>query len=259
MLNLIKHEILKSKMQVVSVFALLGILEIAYIISCLANIEILYVLSMGLFIMMFIISPFLILSHSLYIYQLDVTQKAKTGYMIFMTPTSANKIIASKLLTSFIAGAVFLLAEFIFISINAKMPFVNNDLMSENMFLIITDFISLISVSDILAVVFLLILLLTSFLINMFCKEMAELTIFSEMKFKAIISNIIFWGILLLPMFLLPDSKAIMDNIIASSESSSIIELFLNVQLMPYIVITTIITVALYIITVKLSEKKLSL
>jgi hypothetical protein len=116
MLNLIKHEFLKSRSILIVVSAIFAIIEIIFLISGFSGINGIFIVSSMLivFFISFIVFGYLI--YSLMLYDMDISHKHKNGYMVFMTPNSTYKIIGSKLLASTIVEIVFgIIVSLIFI------------------------------------------------------------------------------------------------------------------------------------------------
>lgn len=104
MLNLIKHEFIKSRIPLIAAFLSIIITEIFYLISIPTENETMFTIATMIMMLFFSFIPVGCIIYPIYIYELDVSHKHKNGYMLFMTPNSPYKIIGAKILASFIAS-----------------------------------------------------------------------------------------------------------------------------------------------------------
>lgn len=122
MLNLIKHEFIKSRIPLIAAFLIIIITEIFYLISILIKSETIFTIAAMIMMMFISFIPAACIMYPVYIYELDVTHKHKNGYMLFMTPNSSYKIIGAKILTSFIASVAVSVLSIGLYALNASIP-----------------------------------------------------------------------------------------------------------------------------------------
>lgn len=119
MLNLIKHEFIKSRIPLIAAFLSIVITEIFYLISILIKSETIFTIAAMIMMLFISFIPAACIIYPIYIFELDVSHKHKNGYMLFMTPNSPYKIIGAKILTSFIASAAVSVLLFVCFTLNS--------------------------------------------------------------------------------------------------------------------------------------------
>lgn len=116
MLKLTKYEFRKNMTAPLILLIVIGILEVAFLISIGIGKESYVGLTFGLQTAIMTFSYFIILVLSIASYSREL--KSKSSYMTFMAPVSTYKIIGSKLLTALITAAVFGIVLFILLPTN---------------------------------------------------------------------------------------------------------------------------------------------
>ncbi len=119
MLNLIKHEFIKSRIPLIAAFLSIVITEIFYLISIPIENETMFAIAAMIMMLFISFIPAACVIYPIYIYELDVSHKHKNGYMLFMTSNSSYKIIGAKILTSFIASAAVSVLLFVCFTLNS--------------------------------------------------------------------------------------------------------------------------------------------
>ncbi len=115
-MKLVKYDLLKTKS--VLIFSFLGvvILEVAFVIGQLLDISFLSVLT-GVLLFIGIFASFIaVLIYSISIFNMDISKKQ--GYLPFLTPSSAYKIVGAKLITTLIITFALILLIIIYGSID---------------------------------------------------------------------------------------------------------------------------------------------
>jgi len=115
-MKLVKYDLLKTKS--VLIFSFLGvvILEVAFVIGQLLDISFLSV-STGALLFIGIFASFIaVLIYSISIFNMDISKKQ--GYLPFLTPSSAYKIVGAKLITTLIITFALILLIIIYGSID---------------------------------------------------------------------------------------------------------------------------------------------
>ncbi|MGN0605998.1 MAG: hypothetical protein ACI4JM_05705 [Oscillospiraceae bacterium] len=121
MLNLIKHELIKSRQVILITAALFGLIELMYIISSMAGWGFIYIMTTVILSVIITSSAIIPIIYAAFLYDMDISHKHKNGYMLFMTPNSAYKIIGAKMLASIIISIALLLFIFIIMAVNTKL------------------------------------------------------------------------------------------------------------------------------------------
>lgn len=135
MLNLVKHEFLKSRNMLIITSAIFAVLEIAFIISGFSGMNGVFIASSILIVVFISFIAFAYLIYAVMLYDMDISHKHKNGYMLFMTPNSTYKIIGSKLIAGTVVEIVFgIIISLIFV-MDIKLSFKFTDIaFADNMF-----------------------------------------------------------------------------------------------------------------------------
>lgn len=263
MLNLIKHELIKSKVPLILVIAGIVITEILCLISIALEIEIMFLITaMGLTMFCSFI-PALCIIYPIYIFELDISHKHKNGYMLFMTPNSPYKIIGAKMLTSFIASAFVSLLLSGFFALNSCIS-IPPDYSEYMDFKSIASIFSNIPLPDITTILVMIISEYFQIISMLFFTYMIVITILERVPGKWIIGAGIFFATGYIKIFILnivSPSITISDSV---SADTNVYEIFLSAFESSKIFIINIIVCLIigglaYFGTSELCRKKLSI
>lgn len=271
MLNLIKHEFIKSKTPLIISLSIFFLLEICYIIGGLTGIDELFLVS-SMMLFMFISFSFLAaIVYSVFIYDMDISQNHKNGYMLFMTPNNSYQIIGAKLIASLIVGiitAVIILAVFMInVNIAENFALLNVEDTFSGIYTSLKMMITGISFGNAFILILNLILQFMTTIVCIYLSKMLCNTIFFNIPAKGVLAfgvfiviNIIL-GVLswLLVKVMNINFNAEINLDEAADINSAITMAFGNNGLIISVIVNLIFMAAMYIGTSYLCEKKLSI
>ncbi len=191
MLNLIKYEFVK-KYRLISMILITALaLNVLAITSGIGGVTTFLVLAP-------IVAYIFYLVDIIKMYSDDLNKK--TGYMIFMTPNSGYKIIASKLITAVLEGFGLLLFYFILIIINGGFIVISTgaEIDYSRIITVVDNFISGnfgFNLGHVFIILFTILMLIIGFITTIYTAITIRKSILSDVKFGGLLSFIIFLGI----------------------------------------------------------------
>lgn len=265
-MKLVKYDLLKSKSVMIFSFIGIVIIEAAFIIGQLLDISFLSTLSGVLLFILLFASFFAVLIYSIHIFNMDLSKKQ--GYLPFLTPTSAYKIVGAKLITTLIITVALIVLIILYGSLDT--------------YLIARDSEPGISIGYIFKVIgeeldgswgpigMMALSYVSSWFNNIVCIYLAmalAATLLGESKLKGLVSfglwigiNAIMGGISLLLTFIFKSDMMSANLDTSTMTTGEILNFSFNNSLIVItIVLNVILGVIMYFVTGWLAEKKLSL
>jgi len=187
----------------------------------------------------------------------------KTGYMLFMTPNSGYKIIASKLITAVFEGLAILLLYFVFILLNGTYIFyaagVNFDEIMRSINSALSGSLGL-NLGHVFVFLLTALVFIIGFIVTVYTAITIRKSIFSEMKFGGTLSFIIFIGLNWVISFVSSKFYSVLSpNYDYYMNLSAISVSELAVILFPIIALSIIQIILLTVCSGYLLEKKINL
>lgn len=266
MLKLIKHEILKSKNMLIWGAMALITIEAAFVIGCVFEIEQLFSIGSFLFLLSSGFGMMGLLIYSILIYTMDISKKQ--GYMVFLTPNSAYKIIGAKLIVSLLALIIFFVVYLTFGILNSQLiADKSNEIFSNGKIKAIVQLFNSNITSDNIASVFLFGL---NYLVQWFTQTIMiyfaitfTYTFLANVKFKGLIAFLILIGISSAFSWLasIPLASGMMEvsfnNDMSNGEA---LKFILDTKLLIFsFILNALVGAGLFFVTAKIADKKLSM
>lgn len=254
MFNLMKYELIKQKNSKIVFGAIMLILEIIFLIGVIINKEDMYAISIALMSMTVTITLFWVAFEAIFTYANDL--KNKSGYMLFMTPNSNQKILGSKILVSvitmFVAGVIFLLLAFADVTFMLARFSQLNEL-----WILIKSFLEGVNSVDItwsLVIIAAAAMLLSwiNLLVTGFLAVTISHTVLANIKMNGLISFVLFLVINFISSFIM---NAITDGI----NRVNGLHVINNIQVAVMFIWTLIITAVCFAASAELLKRKLAL
>ncbi|WP_313339049.1 hypothetical protein [Sedimentibacter sp.] len=240
MLNLIKYELIKKyKLFIITIIS-----------SLVLN---LYLLTKGaagstLFIAIFpIVIAILYIVDIIKMYSDDLNKKS--GYMLFMTPNSGYKIVVSKLMTAVLEVLAILVIYFIFILLNGAYIMYSSsvDMNFYEVIKFINDTLTGklgINLFHVFLALFTLFVFLIAFITTVYTSMTIRKSLFSEVKFGALLSFLIFLVLNWVIMYLSSNIYSFMtpwyEPIIYSSPSTTVQAFYMSLPVNTFSIIQSI-------------------
>lgn len=270
MLKLMKYELRKTRMFFLVTVAIIAITELLFLIGYYGNFETPFVISMTLAFLIFIGGFFAAMVFSFMLYYNDISKKP--GYLLFMTPQSTAKIIASKLLVGFIGLIGILLLEGIFAVPSFLLVFHDQSDGASLVDMIIRPVMDAMKGNWGYIILWLITLVISWFadIVGIFAAIALSRTLLGNQKggnlvaflfwigINTVESIITYLGTFLFGDFLSP-SMGINTEAMSASEAVSVVVNFTATPLVFSLVLTIVFGVGLYALTVWLTDKKMSL